>query len=149
MEHLDLCRMREVGYTSTKLHFANSWVSKPLKYNPVSVYVRDAFRISTWSLSSGLRFQVCNSRHSLFFCWRLSNSVALLWAPPSVFVVRPHAPNRDACTVTVRYEYMYRATPSIYIYIHYIAKSIGSPPSKEQVCIKPSPNPSLTPLVWL
>ncbi len=26
-----------------------------------------------------------------------------------VFVVKPHAPNRDACTVTVRYEYMYRA----------------------------------------
>ncbi len=32
MEYLDLCRMREVGYTSTKLHFANSWVRKPLKY---------------------------------------------------------------------------------------------------------------------
>ncbi len=29
-----------------------------------------------------------------------------------VFVVRPHAPNRDACTVTVRYEYMYCATPN-------------------------------------
>ncbi len=29
-----------------------------------------------------------------------------------VFVVRPHAPNRDACTVTVRYEYMYHATPN-------------------------------------
>ncbi len=29
-----------------------------------------------------------------------------------VFVVRPHAPNQDACTVTVRYEYMYRATPN-------------------------------------
>ncbi len=39
-----------------------------------------------------------------------------------VFVVRHHAPNRDACTVTVRYEYMYRATPNIYTfflkYIH-------------------------------
>ncbi len=33
-----------------------------------------------------------------------------------VFVVRPHEPNRDACTVTVRYEYMYRATPTIYSY---------------------------------
>ncbi len=32
-----------------------------------------------------------------------------------VFVVRPHAPNRDACTVTVRDEYMYRATPTSYI----------------------------------
>ncbi len=29
-----------------------------------------------------------------------------------VFIVRHHAPNRDACTVTVRDEYMYRATPS-------------------------------------
>ncbi len=59
--------MREVGYTSTKL---------------LSVHVRDAFRISTWSLSGGLCFQACNSRRSLFFCWRwrLSNSVALLWA---------------------------------------------------------------------
>ncbi len=27
-------------------------------------------------------FKCGNSRHSLFFCWRLSNSVALLWAPP-------------------------------------------------------------------
>ncbi len=33
-----------------------------------------------------------------------------------VFVVRPHAPNRDARTVMVRYEYMYCATPNIYIY---------------------------------
>ncbi len=33
-----------------------------------------------------------------------------------VFVVRPHAPNRDARTVTVRYEYMFRATRNIYKY---------------------------------
>ncbi len=37
-----------------------------------------------------------------------------------VFVVRLHAPNQDARTVTVRYEYMYRATPSKHIYIIYI-----------------------------
>ncbi len=49
--------MREVGYTSTKLHFANSWVRMPLKYTPLSVYVRDAFRISTWSLSGGFVFK--------------------------------------------------------------------------------------------
>ncbi len=36
------------------------------------------------------------------------------------FVVRPHALNRDARNVTVRYEYMYRATPNIYIYIYCI-----------------------------
>ncbi len=35
-----------------------------------------------------------------------------------VFIVRPHAPNQDARTVTVRYEYMYRATPKIYIHIY-------------------------------
>ncbi len=29
--------------------------------------------------------------------------------------VRPHAPNRDTRTVTVRYEYIYRATPSLQI----------------------------------
>ncbi len=67
MEYLDLCRMREVGYTSTKPHFANSWVRKPLKYTYFSVYMRYAFRISTWSLSRGLCFQVRNSWHSLFF----------------------------------------------------------------------------------
>ncbi len=68
--------------------------------------------------SRGLCFQVHNSWHSLFFCWRLSNSVALLRRPLldfagelPVFVVRPHAPNRDVCTVTVQYEYMYHATP--------------------------------------
>ncbi len=53
-----------------------------VRYTPLSVYVRDTFRISTWSLSSGLCFQVRNSRHSLFFCWRL-NSIALLRAHPS------------------------------------------------------------------
>ncbi len=107
MEYLDLCRMREVGYTRTKPHFANNWVRKPLKYTPLSVY---AFRISTWSRSRGLCFQVHNSWHSLFFCWQLS--ISWIEGELPVFVVRPHAPNRDACTVTVRYEYMYRDTPS-------------------------------------
>ncbi len=32
-----------------------------------------------------------------------------------ILVVRPHTPNRDARTVTVRYEYMYRATLSLQI----------------------------------
>ncbi len=68
------CRMREVGYTSTKL---------------LSVHVR-IFCQSLWETRSesahghclvGFIFQVRNSRHSLFFCWRLSNSVALLQSP--------------------------------------------------------------------
>ncbi len=33
-----------------------------------------------------------------------------------VFIVRSHALNRDVRTVTVRDEYMYRATPSYYSY---------------------------------
>ncbi len=70
MEYLDLCQMRELGYASTYLF---------------SVHVRDVFRISTWSLSSGLCFQARNSQDSLFFfwCWQLSNSVALQQAPRS------------------------------------------------------------------
>ncbi len=66
-----------------KIHEHKALVSPCEKL--LSVYVRDAFRISTWSLFSGLCFQARNSRHPLFFCWRwrLSNSVALLRAPPS------------------------------------------------------------------
>ncbi len=56
MEYLDLSRMREEVDTSTKLHFANNCVCKPLKYTPLSVYVREEFRISTRSLFSGLCF---------------------------------------------------------------------------------------------
>ncbi len=40
-----------------------------------------------------------------------------------VFVVRPHAPNRDIRTVTVQYEYMYRATPNIYIFIYFFSQT--------------------------
>ncbi len=35
-----------------------------------------------------------------------------------VFIVRLHALNRDACTVMVQYEYMYRATPNIHACIY-------------------------------
>ncbi len=45
---------------------------------------------------------------ALHYCGR----PLLDWGELPVFVVRPRAPNRDALTVTVRYEYMYRATPS-------------------------------------
>ncbi len=116
MEYLDLCRMRELGYTSTKLYFANSWVHKPLKYTHLSVYVRDAFRISTWSLFSGLCYQVLNSAFAVLLLAVIKQCCITAGAPfwiggeLPVFVVRPHAPNRDARTVTVRHEYMYRAT---------------------------------------
>ncbi len=107
-----------------KAPFHKQLSAQAFKYTPLSVYVREAFRISTWSLSSGLCFQVRNSRHSLFFCWRLSNSVALLRAAPfwivgelPVFVVRPHAPNRDVRTVTVLYELHVPCHPNIYMYV--------------------------------
>ncbi len=75
---------------------------KRLKYTPLSVYVRDAFRISTWSLSSGLFFQVRNSRRLLSFTvlglvvvkQRYINASApfLIGGELPEFVVRPHAP---------------------------------------------------------
>ncbi len=123
MEYLDLCWMREVGYTSTKLHFTNSWVRKSLKCTRLSVYVRDA-----WSLSRGLCFQVRNSRIHCSSAGGYQTALHCCGAPfwiggeLPVFVVRPHAPNREARTVTVRYEYMHHATPNIYIYIYCIKK---------------------------
>ncbi len=41
--------------------------------------IQNQHMVTVW----GLCFQVHNSWHSLFFCWRLSNSVALLRVPPS------------------------------------------------------------------
>ncbi len=66
MEYLDLCRLREVGYTSTKLHFANSSVRKPLKYTPLLVHVRDAFRNRT----HGIRSSSAGYQTSLHYCGR-------------------------------------------------------------------------------
>ncbi len=136
MDYLDLCRMRELGYTSTKLHFSNSWVHKPLKFTPLSVYVRDAFRISTWSLSRWLCFHGRNSRHSLFFCWWLSNSVALLRRPLldwgwtacircKASCTEPRCPYSDGtntCTVPpLIYIYKYiKYTHRGYIHVQYI-----------------------------
>ncbi len=103
---------RELGYTSTKLHFTNSWVHKLLRYTPLSVYVRDSFRISTWSLSRGFVFKCathgirCSSaagyQTALHYCGRP------FWIEGElpVFVVRPPAPNREVRTVTVRYKYI-------------------------------------------
>ncbi len=42
-----------------------------------------------------------------------------------VFVARPQAPNREIRTVTVRYEYMYRATPTIHLFLQPGSKSMG------------------------
>ncbi len=102
---------------------------KRLKYTPLSVYVRDAFRISTWSLSSGLFFQVHNSRRSLAFTvlllvvvkQRYINASApfLIGGELPEFVVRPHAPNREACTVTIRYLLSDNSIPTIYSILFY------------------------------
>ncbi len=42
-----------------------------------------------------------------------------------VFVIRPHAPNREVRTVMVRYEYMYRATPIVYMCALSFSGSVG------------------------
>ncbi len=103
------------------LHFANSWAHKPLKYILRPLSVRDAFRISTWSLSRGLCYQVRNSAFAVLLLavikQRCIDAGAPFWIGGElpVFVVRPHAPNREVRIVTVRYEYMYRATPRGYV----------------------------------
>ncbi len=59
---------------------------------------------------------------------------------------RSHAPNRDACTVTVRYEYMYRATPNIYIPIPHTVSSCSTTFSPGCESPEPkSPHPPLKP----
>ncbi len=90
----------------------------------VSPCERREFRISTWSLFSGLRLVLKHATHSIRFSSAGTGSYQtalhycgrplLDWGDLPVFFVRPHAPNREVCTVTVRYEYMYRATPNSY-----------------------------------
>ncbi len=118
MEYLDLCRMRAVRYTSTKLHFANSWVRKPLKYTPLSVYVRE----SAHGHCLGALFS--SAQLTAFAVLLLADikqhcitAGAPFWVGGEllVFVVRPHATNKEVRTVVVRYEYMYRVTLSSYI----------------------------------
>ncbi len=60
---------------------------------------------------------------------------------------RSHAPNRDACTVTVRYEYMYRATPNIYIPIPHTVSSCSTTfsPRLWEPWTQITPPPSETP----
>ncbi len=95
-----------VGYMSTKLHFTNSWVCKPLNNTPLSVYVRNAFRISTWSPSRGLCFQMHNSTFVVLLLAVIKQRCITVGAPfwikgeLPVFVVRPHASNRDVRTMT-------------------------------------------------
>ncbi len=85
--------------TSTKLHFSNSFERKPFKYTPLSVYVRDAFRISTWSLSGHCLVDFVFKRE--VHCSSAAGyQTALHYCNPSglggggylpVFIVRPHA----------------------------------------------------------
>ncbi len=66
--------------------------------------VQNQHMVTVW----GLCFQVRNSWHSLFFCWRNQTALQYCGRPfwiggeLPVFVVRPHAPNRDVRTVTVQ-----------------------------------------------
>ncbi len=94
-----------------KATFCKQLIVQALKYTPLSV--RDAFRISTRSLSGGF---VCK-RATLMLSAGGYRTVLHYCSPPfwiggelPLLVVMPHAPNRDARIVTVRYEYMYRST---------------------------------------
>ncbi len=66
----------------------------------------DAFRISTWSLSSGLCFQVHNSRIHCSSAGGYQIALQSFWfgGELPVFIIRHHTPNRDARTVTVQYD---------------------------------------------
>ncbi len=66
-----------------------------------------------WALFSSAQLMA----FGLLSCWRLSNSIVLPRVFVHAFVAKPHVPNRDVRTVTVRYEYMDRYTPNIYIFL--------------------------------
>ncbi len=93
----------------------NSWVRKPLKCTRLSVYVRDSFRISTLFSSVQLTAFAVLLLAVIKQCCIAAGAPFWIGGELPVFVVRPHAPNREVRTVTVRYEYMYRATPNIHI----------------------------------
>ncbi len=80
--------------------FRKQLSAQAFKLTPLSVYVSDAFRISTWSLSGRLYFQVRNLLHSLFICMAVIKQRCITASAPfwiggelPVFVIRPHAPN--------------------------------------------------------
>ncbi len=82
--------------------------------------IQNRHMVTVW----GLCLQVRNSAFAVLLLAVIKQRCIAADAPfwiggeLPVFVVRPHAPNREARTVTVQYEYMYRATPYIYIYMY-------------------------------
>ncbi len=100
MEYLDLCRMREVGYTSTKL---------------LSVRVR-SFCQSMWETRSESAHGHWLKRATLgIHCSSASTGGYQTVLP---YCRRPLLDWGEFRIRTERYEYMYRATPNIYIYIY-------------------------------
>ncbi len=57
-------------------------------------------------MSSGLCFQVHNSRIHCSSAGGYQTALQSFWIGGElpVFIISPHAPNRDACTVTVQYD---------------------------------------------
>ncbi len=94
---------------------------------------QSAFRIST--LFSSVRLMAFAVLLLAVIKQRCITAGAPFWIGGElpVFAVRPHTPNRDACTVTVRYKYMYRATPNTVgqISIWYTADFSSFPTYKE------------------
>ncbi len=109
--------MREVGYTSTKLHFANSWVCKPLKYTPLSVS-ESAHGHCLGALFSSAQLMAFAVFLLAVIKQRCITAGAPFWIGGELplFVVRPHVPKQDVRTVTVRYEYMYHSTPTYHVW---------------------------------
>ncbi len=106
-----------------KAPFHKQLSAQAFKVYSLSVYVRDAFRIGNGHCL-GLCLQVRNSAFTVLLlavikqCCIAADAPFWIGGELPVFVVRPHAPNREARTMTVQYEYMYRATPYIYIYMY-------------------------------
>ncbi len=115
--------MREVGYMSTKLHFTNSWVHKPLSILLCQSMWEKHSESAHGHCLVGFVFKCATHAFAVLLLAVIKQRCITAGAPfwiggeLPVFVVRPHAPNRDVRTVTVLYEYMYHATPNIYMYV--------------------------------
>ncbi len=108
---------------SGKIHEHKAPFRKQLSAEAFKVYsfVSLCERISTWSLFRGFVFKCATHAFAVLLLADIKQHCITAGAPfwvggeLLVFVVRPHATNKEVRTVVVRYECMYRATLSSYI----------------------------------